>query len=1037
MSTLIFPSSPTNGQIYPEQPIPGVNQYIYNAQSDTWDLLPADCCVPNNNIILDNIAGYFNGTQTTFALTVGGSPYEPPNALQMIVTVGNIMQEALVDYDISGSTITFTTAPAAGLDCVLLVIAGGQAAPASNLLLDDIQSGFNGTQVTFPLLFMGEIYTPVNEEQLVVNLGGIQQKPNEHYTVSGASITFTTPPVFGLNCFIIALYGGGFGAPGGSGGVTQIVAGTNVTVDPVDGTGVVTINASGGGSSVFSADTDNNIWSCNTNPAFSGGYNNFFAGEKAGCGLLISGYNNNFIGTGSGVCNSDGSYNNYIGYYAGGSPAESHGYGNNFIGYKAGYNNVWGSGNTYIGSEAGFCSESNYSILIGERAGYCNQGGRNIFLGEFSGYYNTEWGNFFAGRCSGFNNTTGYYNIFLGDWTGYSNTAGFENVLIGTGAGRCNTTGNDNVFIGLSAGQCNTTGSYNVFLGTIAGRFNSTGCCNVVVGDGAGIFNWTGCQNTFLGSFSGYLNQCGVSNTFVGFQAGQNSQRGCNNTFVGTNAGKATYDMFHAYEISGGFNNTFIGVEAGSYTFDYSNTYDWGNNTFVGACSGRNSKLNLCNVFVGTCAGGSSCSTNNNTFIGTQAGETSVNSCNLVAIGTCAGRNAGGYNNIFLGIQSGYGSLGCYASGNVYIGSCVGYYGGGCYTFGNVSIGAYSGLYITEATKNVFLGYVAGLYNTTGDHNIFVGNAAGYGNTTGYSNVFVGCYAGRCNTTGFENIFIGKRAGACSQTSEQNVFIGLVAGEKNTTGTHNVFVGRSAGENNTTGFNNVFLGKYAGISNTTGSDNIYAGDSAGAFNTTGSSNVYIGKQAGGASGGSNASGNVYLGNRAGLLTTSGCYNTFLGFEPAVFHSTGSNNVALGCKAGQDAVFLLTTESNRIIVGNNAHTNAYIKVNWTVTSDERDKTCITPIRHGSNFLNQLTPIQYNWKDRESGEVTEETPRYGFLAQEILAAEGDPAILVDDHDPDNLKLRETMMIPVLVKAFQELSEKYEELANELATLKSQLN
>ena len=935
MSTLIFPSSPTNGQIYPEQPIPGVNQYIYNAQSDTWDLLPADCCVPNNNIILDNIAGYFNGTQTTFALTVGGSPYEPPNALQMIVTVGNIMQEALVDYDISGSTITFTTAPAAGLDCVLLVIAGGQAAPASNLLLDDIQSGFNGTQVTFPLLFMGELYTPVNEEQLVVNLGGIQQKPNEHYTVSGASITFTTPPVFGLNCFIIALYGGGFGAPGGSGGVTQIIAGTNVTIDPPAGTGAVTINASGGGgSSAFTVDASNNIWSCTTSPSFTTGCDNFLVGAEAGSCLL------------------DGSYNTFIGKNSGKFATS---WNNNFIGSYAGYCSLYGAYNNYIGYQAGYYATSGaYNIAIGACAGRYNDISYNVFIGTCSGLYNYHgYGNTFLGTQAGRDNTFGCKNTFIGSQAGLYNTTGGYNTAVGYMAGEDITTGSSNVFLGSFSGQRNFTGNYNLFAGDKSGRFNESGSHNIMLGDNTGIYSCSGSYNIFLGSSSGCMNQTGCYNT----------------------------------------------------------------------------------------------------FIGTQAGETSVNSCNLVAIGTCAGRNAGGYNNIFLGIQSGYGSLGCYASGNVYIGSCVGYYGGGCYTFGNVSIGAYSGLYITEATKNVFLGYVAGLYNTTGDYNIFVGNAAGYGNTSGYANVFAGCYAGRCNTTGYYNIFLGSSAGKfntvgydnlfmghgaglCNVNGYMNNFLGPYSGKCNTSGCYNNFLGLFAGSGNTTGINNNFIGRFAGYGNTTGSDNIYVGDSTGTSNTTGSNNVYLGKQAGGG-GSSTASGNVYLGKFAGYATTSGSCNTFIGFESAFFQDTGSNNIAIGCKAGQDAVFTLFSQSDRIVLGNNAHTNAYIKVNWTVTSDERDKTCITPIRHGSNFLNQLTPIQYNWKDRESGEVTEETPRYGFLAQEILAAEGDPAILVDDHDPENLKLRETMMIPVLVKAFQELSAKYEELANELATLKSQLN
>jgi hypothetical protein len=105
------------------------------------------------------------------------------------------------------------------------------------------------------------------------------------------------------------------------------------------------------------------------------------------------------------------------------------------------------------------------------------------------------------------------------------------------------------------------------------------------------------------------------------------------------------------------------------------------------------------------------------------------------------------------------------------------------------------------------------------------------------------------------------------------------------------------------------------------------------------------------------------------------------------------------------------------------------IGWTVTSNERDKTCVTSVRHGLNFLDQITPVQYNWKDRESGEVTDETPRYGFLAQDILAAEGDPAILVDAQDPENLKLRESMMIPVLVQAIKELHEEVKALKQQL--------
>ena len=41
--------------------------------------------------------------------------------------------------------------------------------------------------------------------------------------------------------------------PGGGGGVTQLIAGTNITLNPAGGTGAVTINASGGGVTNFTS----------------------------------------------------------------------------------------------------------------------------------------------------------------------------------------------------------------------------------------------------------------------------------------------------------------------------------------------------------------------------------------------------------------------------------------------------------------------------------------------------------------------------------------------------------------------------------------------------------------------------------------------------------------------------------------------------------------------------------------------------------------------------------------------------------------
>ena len=46
------------------------------------------------------------------------------------------------------------------------------------------------------------------------------------------------------------------------------------------------------------------------------------------------------------------------------------------------------------------------------------------------------------------------------------------------------------------------------------------------------------------------------------------------------------------------------------------------------------------------------------------------------------------------------------------------------------------------------------------------------------------------------------------------------------------------------------------------------------------------------------------------------------------------------------------------------------------------------------------------------------RYGFLAQDVLALEGDAPVIIDNEDPDKLKITDQNLIAVLVNAIQEL-------------------
>jgi hypothetical protein len=117
------------------------------------------------------------------------------------------------------------------------------------------------------------------------------------------------------------------------------------------------------------------------------------------------------------------------------------------------------------------------------------------------------------------------------------------------------------------------------------------------------------------------------------------------------------------------------------------------------------------------------------------------------------------------------------------------------------------------------------------------------------------------------------------------------------------------------------------------------------------------------------------------------------------------------------------------MGNSAHQIAQIQIGWTIVSDIRDKTIFGPVRHGKDFLRKITPIEFSFKNRNTGEITDIRKRYGFSAQNILEAEGDNPVIVSNEMPEKLQITNDHLIPVLVNTINELS-------NEIDTLKGRL-
>ena len=81
--------------------------------------------LPGQNREVDDISSSFNGSTTAFTLQVSGVNVSPESANNILVNIGGVIQNPGTDYTIAASTITFTTAPAAGLSFFAIILGAG------------------------------------------------------------------------------------------------------------------------------------------------------------------------------------------------------------------------------------------------------------------------------------------------------------------------------------------------------------------------------------------------------------------------------------------------------------------------------------------------------------------------------------------------------------------------------------------------------------------------------------------------------------------------------------------------------------------------------------------------------------------------------------------------------------------------------------------------------------------------------------------------------------------------------------------------
>ena len=83
-----------------------------------------------------------------------------------------------------------------------------------------------------------------------------------------------------------------------------------------------------------------------------------------------------------------------------------------------------------------------------------------------------------------------------------------------------------------------------------------------------------------------------------------------------------------------------------------------------------------------------------------------------------------------------------------------------------------------------------------------------------------------------------------------------------------------------------------------------------------------------------------------------------------------------------------------MLGDNSISSCHIQTDWTVASDKRDKTDITPFTHGLSWINKLNPVTYRWDNRSNYEDgvpdgSKKAPKLnlGLIAQDELEVEKD--------------------------------------------------
>ena len=260
----------------------------------------------------------------------------------------------------------------------------------------------------------------------------------------------------------------------------------------------------------------------------------------------------------------------------------------------------------------------------------------------------------------------------------------------------------------------------------------------------------------------------------------------------------------------------------------------------------------------------------------------------------------------------------------------------------NIGIGTDSLKSNTKGNENISIGHESLYNNISGENNMSIGHESLYNNISGENNISIGNESLYNNISGESNISIGNGSQWNNVSGENNISLGIASLYNNSSGYDNISIGAGCMENNISGHDNISIGTQSLNTNISGRFNIGMGTES-LENNDGNYNIAVGAKSGMASITNNMNGSIFIGYNSLPDNTASNAQIVIGTN---IQGQGQNTVSIG-------------SNNNIIWADFSSSGS-----WNHISDVNLKENIIESTMGLSFINDLTPVTYNWRKKEN-------------------------------------------------------------------------